>query len=103
MRLLLSNGLVARSFVAATMDKYRAEFRAVAKDMAIKVLRGEKTAEGALDVIGAWAAGKIREEMLRGPHIPPPLEQATKDRKGSDRPLVDTGALAGSVTHEVSM
>jgi len=55
----------------------------------------------ALALVGMKMAADIRNYVTAGPHIPPPLAPKTIDRKGSDRPLVDTGQLVRSVDFEV--
>lgn len=39
-------------------------------------------------------------EKIRS-HIPPPLKPETVRRKGSSTPLIDTGQLIGSITHQI--
>jgi len=90
-----------RSFIRSTLDESRGEYKVLSRHLAKQVIGGKITADQALQAIGAWGSGKIRTKMARGPHIPPPLKQATIDRKGSDRPLVDTGTLMNSVTSQV--
>jgi hypothetical protein len=53
----------------------------------------------ALDRLGAKFVGDIQRRIKA--HIPPPLQQSTIDRKGSSTPLIDTGVLWSSITHEV--
>lgn len=54
----------------------------------------------ALEQIGARAAGDVQEFMtdLRYPGN----AESTKDRKGSDNPLIDTGTLRGSITWQLT-
>ena len=53
-----------------------------------------------LEQVGAFAAGSVQQYMtdLRTP----PNSDYTIEQKGSDNPLIDTGALRASVTYKVS-
>lgn len=53
----------------------------------------------ALDRLGEGIAGQLRESITT--LIDPPLAPSTIARKGFVKPLVDTGLLLGSVSHEV--
>jgi hypothetical protein len=56
-------------------------------------------AEKALDLAGAAIAGQLRESIRN--LTDPPLSPSTIRRKGSAKPLVDTGHMFNSVDHEV--
>jgi hypothetical protein len=56
-------------------------------------------ARKALDVAGAAIAGQLRQSIVDTNH--PPLSPATVRRKGFDKPLVDTGHMLNSISHEV--
>lgn len=53
-----------------------------------------------LDTVGAYMVGRIQERIASGA-IKPPLAETTIDRKGSSKPLIDTGQLRSSITFEV--
>lgn len=55
-----------------------------------------------LRLIGQKMAADIKTRVTAGPHIPPPLSPVTIARKGSSRPLVDTGQMIRSVDYEVT-
>ena len=48
---------------------------------------------------GEAIAGQLRESIIN--LTEPPLAPATVARKGSDKPLVDTGHMLASVDYEV--
>jgi hypothetical protein len=50
----------------------------------------------ALDEVGLWMQAKIRQSILKGGWTP--NAPSTKKRKGSSKPLVDTGQMVNSVT-----
>ncbi len=88
-----------RSFIRRTFNASSAELRVMQTKLAAAVLRGMPVPK-ALSILGAWAANAIKR-TITGDHIPPPLKPATIARKGSDRPLVDSGRLLGAISFEV--
>lgn len=91
-----------RSFIRRTIrEKERAIVGLQAK-LTAQVVEGRLTMERALQLIGAFVAGEIKKRIAEGAPIPPPLKAATIEAKGSSRPLVDTGQLAGAVAWEVT-
>jgi len=56
-------------------------------------------AEKTLDQTGAAIAGQLRQSIVDTNS--PPLAQSTIDRKGSAKPLVDTGHMFNSIDHIV--
>ncbi|MDF7681191.1 hypothetical protein PT300_11600 [Enterobacteriaceae bacterium ESL0689] len=49
--------------------------------------------------MGEKLAGEVKRKIQSG--IAPPLDPKTIARKGSSRPLIDTGNLLQSITYEV--
>lgn len=88
-----------RSFIRSTLAKRRGDIAALTAQECRAVLAGKRTAEQALDVIGAKVAAWIKLEVMSGDGIAPPLAPETIERKGSSRPLVDHGQL---IAHGVS-
>lgn len=54
-----------------------------------------------LRLLGMKIVADIRKHVTAGPPIPPPLSPKTIARKGSSRPLVDTGQMIRSIDYEV--
>lgn len=52
-----------------------------------------------LERVGARFENDILDRIRA--HIPPPLSPETIRRKGSTTPLIDTGQLVGSITHQI--
>jgi len=94
-------GIPERSFIRRTFAD-PAPTKAVAARLVTQVVEGGMSLRTALDALGAWGAAAVKKTITAGPHIPPALKPATVARKGSDRPLVDTGRLVGSISWEVS-
>ena len=94
-------GIPERSFIRRTFIEKRRELEEVITKLARGVVAGKLDMRRALDILGAWASAEVKKTVTAGAHIPPPLKPATIERKGSDRPLIDTGRLIGAVTWEV--
>lgn len=69
---------------------------------AARAMLGGMTPERALTIVGLFTSTEVKKRITHGPHLPPPLKPATIARKGSDRPLVDTGRLVNAITYEVT-
>jgi phage gpG-like protein len=91
-----------RSFIRRTIEKNRSELVAMSAKLAQQILRGKLEPEAVLKILGEWAVAKVRAEITSGDGIPPPLKPATIARKGSSRPLVDTGRLLGAIAYEIT-
>ncbi len=96
-------GIPERSFIRRTMRDKSDELGRVCANIAKKYIHGEVTLERGLNQLGAVAAGMIKSRVTAGEHIPPPNAPSTVKAKGSDRPLIDTGRMIGSVTWKVWM
>lgn len=91
-----------RSFMRETFDIRVGEWARVARKIAEKVYSTTPERPGrALGVLGEFVVADIQKQIARG--IPPPLEPATANRKGSQTPLIDTGILRDSITWTVRM
>lgn len=89
-----------RPFISGWFDKHSHELIPQIKALAAKVAKGELTPEEYLRKLGNLAVGGIQKYMASG--VPPALSQATIDRKGSSKPLIDTGLLRSSITFRES-
>lgn len=61
----------------------------------------QREKEQVLRKAGAFLEGKIKELFTKTPSEWPPLKPETIRRKGSSKPLIDTGRLRNSITHKV--
>lgn len=95
-------GVPERSFIRAwydeNLERNKADFRAQMR----RVTRGEVSEEQAFQQLGAKWAADIQARIRSQPSDWEPLKQATKDRKGSDLALIDTGQLVAAISYEVS-
>ncbi len=88
-----------RSFIRSTCDAKRKEHVALIDRLRSKMLSGVLTIKQALGQLGSVVEKDIVQTINRG--IDPKLNLATIERKKSSKPLIDTGRLKGSITHEV--
>lgn len=86
-----------RSFLRSTHDKKLKENQALLKKLKSKLLKEDT--DKVLNTIGSVIQGQIVEAINNG--IGPPLKSQTIKRKGSSKPLIDTGHLKASITFEV--
>ena len=93
-------GVPERSFIRAWFDEASAENRAALKNALALVLRGEKTIEEALTLVGLRFVGKMQQRISKG--VEPPNAASTIKAKGSSKPLIDTGQLRQSLTFLVT-
>lgn len=93
-------GIPVRSWLRAAFDFNEARWLVQAAIVADKVYKTTPERPGrALGIMGEVVVADIKKRMAQG--IPPPLKQATIDRKGSSKPLIDTGILRDSITWTV--
>jgi hypothetical protein len=71
----------------------------VAKSDLKDVARGKGTMTIALERAGAIAAGEVKKHIIDGRWVP--NAPSTIAKKGSAQPLVDSGMMRQSITHEV--
>lgn len=95
-------GLVPeRSFIRRTFREKQGELRAICEKLCKAVITRNMPVPRAYALLGQWGAAAVKRTITEGEGVPPALAQATIDRKGSDRPLVDTGRLINAITYEV--
>jgi hypothetical protein len=88
-----------RSFLRAWFDENQDKCRELVRRLLESVIAGTRTKEQALELLGVTFVGQIQKRIADG--ISPANAPATIARKGSDKPLIDTGQLRSSVTHRV--
>lgn len=88
-----------RSFIRSSMTENKEKYVGTHAENLRKVVRGEMPFDKSLDLLGVRAAADVQQNIRDGDFVP--LAQSTIDRKGSSKPLIDTGNLRQSITHEV--
>lgn len=94
-------GIPERSFIRSTFRDRQREAATMAERLAKAIVLRGMPVKQALGLLGAWGAAEVKRTITSGDGVPPPLKPATIARKGSSRPLVDTGRLLASITWEV--
>ena len=89
----------ARPFIRSTVDERRDIYAENGKRLWQRILDKEITIFEGLSLLGQLVEGDIRKKIieLREPINAP----ATIARKGSDNPLIDTGAMVNSIRYAV--
>lgn len=88
-----------RSFLRAGVREGAPKFHTVNVDSCRKILLGQMTVEQAVNKLGVIGVGEVKRKIGNGPFVP--LKPATIKRKGSSRPLIDTGQLRQSITYQL--
>lgn len=90
-----------RSYLRRTFSMKQEVFVAASAKIARGLLNGKIDLEKAGNLLGALGATEVKKTITEGDGVPPPLAASTIARKGSSRPLVDTGRLLNAITWEV--
>lgn len=88
-----------RSFLRSAIDESAETLKRTAVNVARNVAAGKLTATQAATRLGLVAQAKVQRKIVDGPFAP--NAPMTVERKGSSRPLIDTGQLRQSVSFEV--
>ncbi|QHJ84130.1 MAG: hypothetical protein [Bacteriophage sp.] len=93
-------GVPERSFLRSTVLEQGQKYLAIQRDNIIPAIKGgAMTADEAYRRLGIVASNDVKLKITNGPFTA--LDQKTIDRKGSSKPLIDTGELRQSITYEV--
>lgn len=86
----------ARPFLRKSMDENGEKIGAFCQSEIQKVAQGG-TAQSALEALGVFGKGLVQEKISTGDFEP--NAPSTIRKKGSDKPLIDTGRLRQSVNY----
>ena len=93
-------GIPERSFIRSTFDakikQWIGQLEKVGKTI---YSTGTGDPKRALGILGEKAVSDMRNTINRG--IDPPLKPATVARKGSSKPLIDSGQLKNAITWKI--
>jgi hypothetical protein len=94
--------LPERNFIRRTLrdSAVRAEYETLLTRITAAVIAGKMDRDRALGLLGAWMASQIQKTIIED-RVEPELAPATVQAKHSDKVLVDTGQLVGSVGWEI--
>ena len=93
----LDGNVPARPFLRPAIDGGHDEIAKVKQRALELMIDGKLTSKQALAVVGEYAQGRIQRAIDRV--TSPALKPATIKRKGSSKPLIDTGQMRNSVQH----
>lgn len=88
-----------RSFMRSTMAEKERELLNLTKKFLVQIINGDTNKKTALRTMGAFIARAFKNKIQTGPFAPDKPE--TTKRKGSDKPLIDTGQLRDSIEYEL--
>lgn len=94
-----SRNIPKRSFLR---DTALINERRIEKNLATvteRIVTGVESERTGLLKFGVWFEGVVKQRIAAG--IPPKLSPATIKRKGSSKPLIDTGQLRNSISSEL--
>jgi phage gpG-like protein len=95
------SNIPSRPFMKQAYDQNRQKLDSAKKRLLSAIYSLSMTAEQGLSKLGLLHVAQIQRQFVKGSFTP--LKPATVKRKGSSKPLIDTGALRRSVDHEVVM
>lgn len=87
-----------RPFMRTAAKELEPEMAALGDKLLAAVIAGTMTVDHALDVIGLKAQAGFKKRLTEGPWTP--NAPMTIAKKGSDRPLIDTGQMRDSIQYE---
>lgn len=93
-------GQPQRSWLRDWIEENQAALATNMRAEAAAIKAGTRTKDQALARLGLWIQGAIQERIANG--IEPPNADSTIQRKGSSKPLIDTGQLRSSISHRVT-
>ena len=88
-----------RAPIRSSMAKHQDKYVTTHAENLRKVVRGDMPFDKSLDLLGLRAAADVQQNIRDGDFVP--LAQSTIDRKGSSKPLIDSGGMRQAITHEV--
>lgn len=94
-----SQGIPERPFMTQSVRKNRMKYVQLNRTSLLNIARGTMSMPRALGLLGEMAKGDMQAEIRNGDFVP--LEAQTIKRKGSSRPLIDSGQMAQSTTWEL--
>lgn len=90
----------ARPFMRRTADENEDKVRGHARALVRGVMSGLIRPDQVLDRLGLWYQARVRETIRNAFRWAAPNAPSTIRRKGSSKPLIDTGRMLGAVNYE---
>lgn len=94
-----SRGIPARPFIAPPIKDNTDKYKQIMRSQAALLLFRRTSLHNALSLVGEAGKADIQKYMLSASFAP--LSAATIERKGSSKPLIDTGQMRNGITYEI--
>lgn len=88
-----------RRFISDWFDAEEPKLRAMLPDLLRQVVAGRLTRDQALNQMGLYCVGQIQQKIADRAYAP--NARSTEQRKRSSTPLVNTGQLRASISHDI--
>lgn len=92
-------GVPKRAFVEPALQLNKAKYLRYVGKQITPIIRRRQTMNNVWQTLGAMAVADVQKYMLTASFKP--LAPATIRRKGSSKPLIDTGQMSQSITYRV--
>lgn len=92
-----ANNIPKRPFMVQTYERHGQKALKYLERMARQVVHGKVQAKQALNRVGVFYTGRVKDTIRNGAFVP--NAPATIAAKKSSKPLIDTGTMRNSVTH----
>ena len=89
----------SRPFMRQTWERWLEEMNKHIKAEYEAVIAGRKSAVTSLQALGLWYETKMKMQIVEGDFAP--NSPVTENRKGSTRPLIDTGRMRQSIRYVI--
>lgn len=91
-------GQPERSWLRGWVEEQENDIEKAIRALGVAVVEGPLDAEEAIEQLGQLLKGKIQERIANG--IAPPNAASTIARKGSSKPLIDSGQFRSSIDYK---
>lgn len=95
----LGLGVPKRAFISPALNKNRVKYIKYIGKQLTPIIRRRQTINAAWQTVGIMAVADIQEYMITAQFTP--LAPSTIARKGSSKPLIDTGQMRQAITYRV--
>lgn len=95
----LGLGVPKRAFIEPSLKANRKKYLAYAGRQITPIIRGRQSMDAAWQGLGVMAVADVQKYMVTATFTP--LAPSTIARKGSSKPLVDTGQMRQAITYRV--
>jgi hypothetical protein len=94
-----ARGIPERPFLRTAIRENKSDYNRLNKINFVKMIKGDVTANQALQMLGVMAVAHVKKKIRTGPFAP--LKPSTIAAKGSSTPLIDSGQMVQNITYEL--